>query len=352
VRAASVLSTHPVVAIALGEAAGQVLEALDGAGPSLVLVTVTPPHLGTLEDVGSALRALLAPEVVLGAVAPAVVGGGRHVAGGPALALFALAGVDASALSLVPDQGTGLRRVGRLDGAAAAVVLADPFSCRPADLLGAMADVPSGGGLVGGAKGPGGSRLLLDGAVRTSGAVGAFLGPPAAAVASQGATPTGEAWAVTRSVGDEVLEIGGRPAADRRRQALGEDQPGALGLLLDEHAEEAGRAELLAVPILGSGPTGGLRLGRSLPVGRVVRFLRTGPVEAEADLAAALSSSPPAASTGVLLFPADGREGDADLISELLGCPVGGAAVSAPLAPVGGMPSLHGPGATGLVVFP
>jgi small ligand-binding sensory domain FIST len=341
------------VAIALGEAAGQVLEALGGARPSLVLASVTPPHLGTLEDVGAALRTLLAPEVVAGAVAPAVIGGGRHVEGGPALALFAVAGVAAAPLSLVPDADGRLRRHGHLDQAAAAVVLADPFSCSPPDLVGVLQGVPVGGGLVG-ARGPGGSRLLLDDAVRTSGAVGALLGVPAQVLASQGATPVGEAWAVTRSAPHMVLELGGRAASVRQAEALGEEGASgaaALGLVLDERSEDLDRSQLLAVPILGPAKTGGIHVARTIPVGRVVRFLRTGPSEVEADVVATLGPFAPGP-VGALLFPADGRHGDADLVSDLLGCPVGGVAVSAPLAPLAHRPHLHGPGSTSMVVFP
>jgi len=186
VRAASALSTHPIVASALGECVGQVLDALDGARPELVLVAVTPPHLGTLEDVGGALGGLLEPDVVVGAVASAVVGAGRLVRDEPALVLFALHGVAASPLLLVPDGAGGLLRHGDDHQATAAVVLADPYSCTGPALAGAFEGVAACGGLSAVARGPGGSRLLLDGAVRTSGAVGALLGPPARAVASPG----------------------------------------------------------------------------------------------------------------------------------------------------------------------
>ena len=213
--------------------------------------------------------------------------------------------------------------------------------------------VPAGGGLVG-ARGPGGSRLLLDGEVRTTGAVGALLGEPAQVRASQGGTPTGDVWTVTRSAPHMVLELGGRRASIRQAEALGEDgadQPAALGLLLDDRAEEPDRGQLLLVPILGTAPTGGLHVAQTIPVGRVVRFLRTGPVEVEADVVAALGPFAPGPE-GALLFPADGRAGDAQLVSDLLGCPVAGVAVSAPLAPVAGRSRLHGPGTTSLVVFP
>lgn len=351
-RAVSVLSTHPVVAIALGEAAGQVLEALGGERPTLVVATVTPPHLGTLEDVGGALRSLLDPDVVVGAVASAVIGAGRQVDEGPALALFALAKVAAAPLSLTPSPDGGLAPEGTLDGAAAAIVLADPFSCSSTALLAGLGDVPATGGLVGAPRGPGGSRLLLGAEVRTDGAVGALLGEPARVLASQGGTPTGDPWVVTRSDAGFVLELGGMAASLRLHEALGEHhREAALGLVLDDRADDPDRTQLLAIPIRGQARDGGLRVAQPIPVGEVVRFLRIGPSEVEADLVAALAPFGPRPS-GALLFPTEGREGDAGLASELLGCPVGGAAVLSALAPVAGRGSLHASGATGLLVLP
>jgi small ligand-binding sensory domain FIST len=352
VRAVSVLSTHPVVAIALGEAAGQVLEALDGAHPAVVVATVTPSHLGTLEDVGGALAALLSPDVVVGAVASAVIGAGRRVEEGPALSLFAVAGLAAAPLSLSPAPDGGLALEGRLDGATAAVVLADPFSCTATGLVQALGDVPAGGGLVGAPRGPGGSRLLLGTEVRTGGAVGALLGAPAQVLASQGGTPTGDPWVVTRSDAHFVLELGGMAASLRLHEALGENhREAALGLVLDDRADDPDRTQLLAVPIRGQARDGGLRVAQPIPVGQVVRFLRIGASEVEADLVSALAPFGPRP-RGALLFATEGREGDADLVSELLGCPVGGASVLSALAPVAGRGSLHGSGASGLVLLP
>lgn len=352
-RAVSVLSSHPVVAVALGEAVGQILDALDGARPSLVVAAATPPHLGTLDDVGRALQALLAPDVVVGAVASAVIGAGRRVEGKPALALFAVAGVEASPLSLSPAPDGGLVCQGDLSGEpSAALILADPFSCSASALLGALGHVPAGGGLVGASRGPGGSRLLLDDEVRTDGAVGAVLRGPSRVVASQGGTPTGDPWVVTRGDARFVLELGGMAASLRLHEALGEHhREAALGLVVDDRADDPDRTQLLAVPIRGQARDGGLRVAQAIPVGQVVRFLRIGPSEVQADLVAVLApfgSGP----SGALLFPSEGREDDADLVSELLACPVGGAAVISAVAPVAGRGSLHGPGATGLILFP
>lgn len=351
-RAVSALSTHPIVATALGECAGQVLEALGGARPAFSLVAVTPPHLGTLEDVGGALQAVLEPDVAVGAVAAAVVGAGRHVERGPALTLFALAGVAAAPLLLEPDLEGGLRRHGHQETTSAALVLADPFSCTSTALLGALQGLEASGGLLAAARGAGGSRLLLDGVVRTSGAVGALLGPPARAVASQGGTPVGPTWVITQADGEVVLELGGRPALERRREALGDPaRTAALGLLLDEQADRPGRGDLRVVRVLGPAHRGGLRVAEPLAVGRVVRFVRIGPAEVEADLVAALSGSP-SGRAATLLFPGAARDGDADLVAELLGTEVAGMGVGAPLAPLAGVTTLHGEDASGLLLFP
>ncbi len=353
-RAASALSTHPIVATALGECAGQVLEALGGTRPALVLVAVTPPHLGTLEDVGAALRALLEPDVTVGAVAAAVVGAGRNVEGGPALSLFALSGVAVAPLLLEPDLKGGLRRHGHHDGTAAALVLADPFSCPTTSLVGAVQGLEVSGGLLAAAHGPGGSRLLLDGVVRTSGGVGALLGAPAKAVASQGGTPVGPTWVVTQADRDVVLELGGRPVLERRRDAVGDDarpRPVALGLLLDEHADRPGRSDLKAVRVLGPAHGGGLRVAEPIEVGRVVRFVLLGASEVEADLVSVLASSS-SGRAATLLFPGTARGGDPDLVAELLGTTVAGMGVSAPLAPLAGVTTLHAEDATGLLLFP
>ena len=62
VRIASTLSEHPLATHAVGECAGALLEA-GGHSPDLVLLSVTPPLTGALEDILGATRALLAPGV-------------------------------------------------------------------------------------------------------------------------------------------------------------------------------------------------------------------------------------------------------------------------------------------------
>ena len=75
---AAALSEHPLATQAVGEVVGSVLEKL-GAEPDLAVLFVTGPHVGALEDVAGAVRAMLRPATLLGATAVSVVGGRREV---------------------------------------------------------------------------------------------------------------------------------------------------------------------------------------------------------------------------------------------------------------------------------
>src|SRR5207248_778881 len=85
------LSEHPLPTQATGEVIGQVLDALGPAAepPDLVLLFVTAPHLGALEDIAAAVRATLNPRTLLGCTAESVVGGAREIEQRAAVALWA-----------------------------------------------------------------------------------------------------------------------------------------------------------------------------------------------------------------------------------------------------------------------
>src|SRR5437762_526842 len=85
---AAALSEHPIAAQAVGEVAGQVLEAL-GPEPDLAMLFVTPPHAGALEDAAAAVRAIIQPGTLLGCAAAGVVGNGQEVERTPGVVLWA-----------------------------------------------------------------------------------------------------------------------------------------------------------------------------------------------------------------------------------------------------------------------
>ena len=104
---ACALSQHPVTSQALGEVVGSVLEQI-GDRPDLVLVTVTRPHAGALEDVVSTIDAVLHPLALIGCAAEGVVGPGAEVEELPAISLWAgrvgpLLSLELSAVQLADD---------------------------------------------------------------------------------------------------------------------------------------------------------------------------------------------------------------------------------------------------------
>jgi len=85
---ASAISQHPIASQAIGEVSGAVLESI-GDRPDLVLVTVTRPHAGALEDIVSTVSAVLHPLAILGCAAESVLGPHREVEQDAAVTLFA-----------------------------------------------------------------------------------------------------------------------------------------------------------------------------------------------------------------------------------------------------------------------
>lgn len=373
---ASALSEHPVPAVAVGQAAGQVLERI-GPGPDLALVFVTRPHAGALEDAAAAVAEILRPGVLLGCAAESVAGTGREVERSPAVSLWA--GRFGPSVPVELEMG-GPGRAARgwpseLDFDPGALVLvADPFSF-PAEaflewLASAHPGLPVIGGMASGASGPGGTRLVVSGAgeagpwrgphIRSAGAVGALLGPGVRvqAVVSQGCRPIGWPMVVTRADGHVVTELAGRPPLEQLSAlARGLDRGdlelvnrGALqlGRVIDEHQVEPGIGDFRIVAITGGDPrSGAVALAEAVETGTTVQFHLRDAEAADHELRQLLAGRGAAAA---LLFTCNGRgtrmfpfpHHDASVVAELLGrVPTGGFFAAGELGPVSGRNFLH-----------
>src|SRR5205814_1162423 len=97
---ASALSQHPVAAHAVGEAAGEILEAFAGEDPDLVVCFVSPHFVGAFDDLVFALGNLLEP------------GGNRVVLDGRVLAAGAV-GVLIDGVEVRTIVSQGCRPLGR-----------------------------------------------------------------------------------------------------------------------------------------------------------------------------------------------------------------------------------------------
>jgi small ligand-binding sensory domain FIST len=365
------LSEHPLATQAVGEVVGQVLDGLgpDAGPPDLALLFVTAPHGGAIEDVAAAVRATLHPGTLLGCVAESVVGGAREVEQGAAISLWAGHTGPVSAIHLrlqrTPDGDTivGWPEVGN-DDSPGLLLLADPFTFPVDAFLGRLGDDRPGlaviGGLASGANAPGGNRLVLDDQIVSDGAVGVFLGPTVgvATVVSQGCRPVGEPFVVTRSEGNIVHELGGRPALERLQDAAralsGEERQLLsnglhLGRVIDESKTEFDRGDFLIRNVLGGDPqTGAIAVGDIVEVGSTAQFQVRDAASADEDLRQLIEGR---TAQGALLFTCNGRgtrlfgrpDHDAQVVAEgLRGAPVAGMFCAGELGPVGKRNFLHG----------
>ena len=363
---AAALSEHPVPAHAAGEVIGTVLEAV-GPAPDLAVLFVTGPQAGALDDIAAAVRATLAPGVLIGCAAVSVVGGEREVEEHAAVVLWAgrFASVAPVHLEALPT-GDGVLLRGLPDDieeGAALLLLADPFSFPADDVLTTLADrwpsLTVIGGLASAARGPGGNRLVVDGRVATEGAVGVVLPPGALAetVVSQGCRPIGDPWVVTRAERNVIYELGGRPALERLMEmveVLGEDERRAaarglhLGRVVDESKLEFRRGDFLIRNVLGADKSvGAVAVGDAVDVGDTVQFQVRDAASADEDLRELLAGVD---AQGALVFTCNGRgthlfgepDHDAGLVATVVGSATAGMFCAGEIGPVGDRAFLHG----------
>ncbi len=402
-RFASGVSQHPTASVATGEAAGQVIEALDAAAPDLVVIFASVHHTDAFADIVASVRELVGARIVIGATANGIVADAREIEDGPALSLFAAAlptthldpihlqhfqAPDGSTFVGWPDETGPRRRVDetgprrRVDENEVAgdagpsaptstlLLLADPFSF-PADAFLARLNVSHPGlavigGLASAARGPGGNRLAVlgpdsDGSgVVTGGAVGVVLtgGVEIATVVSQGCRPVGRPLAVTKGERQWIVELAGRPALERLQEVVADASDDErelfrggvhMGRVVDEHKLDFERGDFLVRTVLGADQsTGAVAVGDVVEIGQTVQFHVRDAASADDDLRTLLEGCHARAA---LVFTCNGRgrhlfgapDHDAGMIDDLLGpLPVAGFFCAGELGPIGGRNFLHG----------
>jgi len=370
-RYAAALSEHPVPAHAVGEVAGEVIEALGGEDPDLLVCFASPHFVGALDDVAFALGNLLTPRVAIGASAVAVIGGPHEVEHGPAVSVFAASlpeaeltpvslnvgrGPDGWSIEGLPDPG---------EGPATLLLLADPFTF-PLDgflrrLEELAPEIQVVGGAASAARGPGGNRLLLDGVVHDQGAVGVLVrGTPVRTVVSQGCRPIGTPLTVTRAEGNVLGALAGVDAMTKLQDLASEVSEDDrllmgmglhLGIVVDEHQLDFEPGDFLVRAVTGADPSvGSLTVGDVVEVGQTVQFHVRDAAAADDDLRGMLAGVDPDEARAVLLFSCNGRgerffgepSHDAGVVDLLLGpLPVAGMFCAGEVGPVGGRSFVH-----------
>jgi small ligand-binding sensory domain FIST len=378
VRIGCGLSTDPDPRTGAIEAAQRARATLDGRRCDVAIVFASGHHLASPESTLEGVDEALAPPQLAGCGAGGVLGAGREVEEGTAVAVWAAAldggTVDVFHLeTLEGPEGTAITGM-PTERPDAVVLLPDPYSF-PADaFVEEMGDVPVLGGISSARTLDGSAALFVGNEVKSDGAVGvAFAGVDISAVVSQGANPVGPEMTITAAEGHMIHELAGRPALTAIRDAVAglperEREQVAEGLLLGQVVDlgkpDFERGDFLVRALLGADPdTGAIAVGAYVEAGQVVRLHVRDASSADTDLRHVLErerlrlgGSVPA---GALMFTCNGRGrgmfGEADHDAQaadaaFAGAPVAGFFAAGEIGPVGGRAHLHGFTAT-LAVF-
>ena len=158
------------------------------------------------------------------------------------------------------------------------------------------ASVPVYGGLASGSFPEPLTQVYLDGEVYEDGGVAVAVGGDVTLVGviSQGCTPIGETWTLTRVEQNLIRHIGNRPAYTVLSETVSklspEDQRKAqgnlfIGLVVNEYLDEFHRGDFLVRNLLGGDPNSGVLAVGALPrMGQTIQFQRRDASAADEDL--------------------------------------------------------------------
>lgn len=183
--------------------------------------------------------------------------------------------------------------------------LADPYSFDAESWLKRWNEVWPGapilGGLASGETGRQSTRLFLNGDVFDDGAIAlAVCGEVGiCSLVSQGCTPVGDTWTITRVERNLIQKIGNRPAYEVLVETFNglpsEQQSSArgnlfVGLVVNEYLEDFHRGDFLVRNIIGADPnTGVIAVGAFPRTGQTLQFQKRDATAANEDLSELLA---------------------------------------------------------------
>ncbi|MSU20212.1 MAG: hypothetical protein EXS30_02315 [Pedosphaera sp.] len=187
------------------------------------------------------------------------------------------------------------------------LVFADPFHIDSDSWLKnwneAYAPLPILGGLASGDMSEQRTQVYLDGEVFEDGGIAISFGGGVklASVISQGCTPIGETWTITKVDRNLIQQIGNRPAyeilVDTFNHLSSEDQQKTrgnlfVGLVINEYLDEFHRGDFLIRNLVGADPkTGCIAVGALPRAGQTIQFQRRDAITASEDMAALLANA-------------------------------------------------------------
>lgn len=316
-RACAALARDPDPARAAAAVAEQALGGLGSVDAALAFAT---GYGGEGRQVARAVHEALGSPPLAGAAGHGVLAGADEEQTLPAVALLALAGVQATGFRMEElagsEEAAGAELEAALGGAAGTgdlvVLLADPVALDVRRLLAACDEALVPGSLIGAGAGigpdgrPGAVWSGRETVARGAAGLALHLPRPARVVLSHGCRPITEPFAITRADGHWVLELDGRPALDVYREAagplLGADLRRAGERVLAALPRGPGGDGFVVRPIAGFAPERrAFALADELRPGTPLRLaLRDGDLARE-DLARALAAGPAPADAALYL---------------------------------------------------
>lgn len=226
---------------------------------------------------------------------------------------------------------------------------------------------PVVGGLASGDHARQATQVYLDGKMYDEGVVAVSVGGDVGleSLLSQGCTPIGETWTITRAERNFIVQIANRPAyavlADTFNQLTQQERQKArgnllVGLVTNEYQEEHHRGDFLIRNLLGADPASGMLAVGAFPrIGQTIQFQRRDAQSSTEDLLTLLAQTRERLGSrrvyGACLCSCNGRgrnlfqesNHDARLVQEHLGIPgLAGFFCNGEIGPVGERSFLHG----------
>ena len=267
---------------------------------SLGLVFMSPKFFPFARQTLEILRVHARIPLLAGCSSTGLITGAQEIEGatGLVLALYSLPGAELKGFRFTPGTGRGGQRPRLLapeTGVEPArtngwLVFIDPFHLDAESWIRswneAYAPQPALGGLASGIFNQQTTQVYLNGDVFEDGGVAISVGGDVqlTGVISQGCTPIGETWTLTRVEKNLIHHIGNRPAyavlAETFQKLPPEEQRKAqgnlfIGLVVNEYLEDFHRGDFLVRNLLGGDPHSGVLAVGTLPrTGQTMQFQR------------------------------------------------------------------------------
>ena len=280
--------------------------------PTLGLVFLAPKLFGQAKEILETIQIEAKVPTLIGCSGASLIAADKEIEKQPgiALGLYSLPGAKLDVLHITQEQveeatGPGYWQMETgIEQTNGWLAFGDPFSFNCEAWLNlwneAYPGCPTLGGLASGDFSDQTTQLYWNNQVFENGALVMSVGGEVelASVISQGCTPIGETWTITRAERNFIHEIGNRPAYEVLTQMVNQ-LPEAekrtlrgnlfIGLVINEYLEEYHRGDFLIRNLIGVDPTTGILAVGALPrVGQTVQFQRRDAAAGTEDIEALL----------------------------------------------------------------